>query len=79
MPNTFSARARKLLSTDFEDAIEGDFFRARWVGLGLGAWVDGEWSKKDGRSWVGKMGLRDWKKREKKLKGSEWDCEPKRD
>ena len=37
MPNTFSARARKLLSTDFEDAIEGEFFRARWVGLGLGS------------------------------------------
>ena len=41
MPDTFSARALKLLSTDFEDAIEGDFFRARWVGLGLGLTASG--------------------------------------
>ena len=28
----------------------------------LGAWVDGEWSKKDGRSWVGESGRRERKK-----------------
>ncbi|KAK7818228.1 hypothetical protein CFP56_041626, partial [Quercus suber] len=35
----------------------------------LGAWVYVEWSKRDGRSWAGYMGRREWKKREKKIEG----------
>ena len=29
----------------------------------LGAWIDGVWSKKDGRSWVGESGRREKKKK----------------
>ena len=65
MPNTFSARARKLLSTDFEDAIEGDFFRARWVGLGHGSTASGVRKMVEAglARWVGESGRREKKKK----------------